>query len=235
MKRSDVRSQSGTPPAAAFASATGTPIILDTDIGAAYAYSKRNGGTVPEVVELGAASGWNDMLASLSSGRAIVDSTPLWSAFQGGVSAWAFSATIMNELWVNMHIVHDYAPGTLLYLHIHWSTTGTNTGVCRWGIEYSYANGFNSAVFPASTTLYLQAAASGIARRHYITETADAAAIGPFETDGILMIRIFRDAANAADTLTDTAFGLFVDLHYQSDGMLTNEKARTFTKRRGQL
>lgn len=235
MIQSDVRSQQGLPPASAFASAKGSPIVLDTDIGAAYAYAKRTAVGTEEVLELGARSGWNDMLASISNGRAVGGNVPTWAAMVGGIYGWQFSASAMNEIWVNMHIVHEYAAGTMIYPHIHWTTTGVATGVCRWGIEYSFANGFNSASFPATTTLYLQEAASGIALRHMITETVDAAAIGPFETDGILLMRIFRDAANVADTLTDPAFALFADLHYQSDGMLTNEKARGFTKRRGQL
>lgn len=234
MKRDDrVRSSSVSPPTSeTFSSMEGSPIVLDPATGAAYTYCPT---VSPSVNELGARSGWNDMLASLSAGRAIGANAPTWAVLRDGIYAWQFSASTMNEIWVNMHIVHDYAPGTVIYPHIHWTTAGTNTGNCRWGIEYTFAKGFNFEAFPATTTLYLLAAGSGVAYRHYITEVDISAALPAMETDGILLMRVFRDAANVLDTLTDTAFGLFVDLHYQSDGMLTNEKARTFTKRRGQL
>lgn len=78
-------------------------------------------------------------------------------------------------------------------------------------------------------------AATGTPLTHMITEasTGNGVTIPNCETDGILLCRLFRDAANAADTCTNAAFGLFVDIHYQSDGMLTNERNRTFTKKRG--
>lgn len=236
MKLSDVRSQTGTPPVSAFASSTGSPIVLDTDIGAAYAYAKRTSAdAAPQVLEIGGRSGWNDMLASLSASKAVGVNAPTWATIRDGIQAWAFSASAMNEIWLNFHIIHNYAAGTTLYPHIHWTTAGTNTGVCRWGFEWTVAKGFNFEAFPATSTFYLEAAASGTAYKHYITEVADGAALPATEIDSLLLMRVFRDAANVNDTLTDTAFGLFVDLHYQSDGMLTNEKARTFTKRRGQL
>lgn len=164
-------------------------------------------------------------------------SAPTWSSLIGGLYAYAFSPTQLNELWLAYHVLHDYAAGTKIYPHIHWTTGGADTGVCRWGMEYTYARGYGVDRFPATQTIYLEQAASGVANTHYITETSEAGAllIPNFEPDGILLLRIFRDAANLADTLTDPAFGLYCDLHYQSDGMLTNERNRTFTKRRGQL
>lgn len=230
MSRRDVRSRPGTPVVGDFAESAGSPIVLDITNGAA---SMIKTGDV--VTEIGARAGWQDYLSSISAGRAVGVTAPTWATVTGGISAYGFAAATMNEIWVNFHILHDYQVGTMFYPHIHWTTTGVNTGVCRWGLEYTFARGYNFESFPATTTIYLEQAATGVALRHMITEATEGngVLIPTLETDGILLMRVFRDAANVADTLTDVAFGLFVDMHYQSDGMLTNERNRTFTKKRG--
>lgn len=179
-------------------------------------------------------SGWNDVLTDLSSGRGIGANAPAWSTLRDGIKAYAFDATAMNEVWVNMHIMHDYAWGTKVWPHIHWTTSGTGTGVVRWGVEYTYARGYGVEAFPATTTIYLEQAATGIPYTQMIAEPAEADGIllPGCEPDGVLMCRVFRDAGHANDTLTDDAFGIFADLHFQSDGYLTNERNRGYTKRR---
>lgn len=233
MSEERVRRTSVSPPlASAFASSKGTPVVIDGTTGAAYVMTD-----TAAVVEVGRDGGWADLLASIAAGKAVGANAPTWATILGGLAAYSFSATIMNEVWVSFHIPHDYQVGTMFYPHVHWTTGGVNTGVVRWGIEYSFARGYSTDAFPASATIYLEKAATGTAYKHMISEAAEGAgvSIATLETDGILLCRLFRDAANAADTCTDAAFGLFVDLHYQSDGMLTNERNRTFTKKRGLL
>lgn len=176
--------------------------------------------------------GWNDFLAPLHAGKAVGVNAPTWKTFNGGIQAYAFSASTMNEMWVTIHVQHDYAASTVVYPHLHWSTTGTDTGVCRWVIEYSYARGYSADTFPAASTLVLEQAASGQALRHMITESPEGSglSITNFEPDGILMMRLYRDAAHVNDTLTDESFGLFLDIHYRSDGFLTRERNRPFSR-----
>lgn len=226
----DVRSKPGTPVVADFANSNGTPIVIDTVLGAASALKATD-----TLVEIGARAGWQDYLSSISAGKAVGANAPTWATIRAGLAAYSFSASTMNEIWLSFHILHEYQVGTMIYPHVHWTTTGTNTGVCRWGLEYSFARGYNIEAFPAPTTIYLEQAASGTAYQHMITEGSEGngVTIANLETDGIILMRVFRDAANAADTLTDAAFGLFVDIHYQSDGMLSQERNRPFTKKRG--
>lgn len=155
---------------------------------------------------------------------------PTWASFVGGINAYSFSATTMKEVWLTFHIDHDYAPGTPIYLHTHWSTTGTNTGVCRWGFEYTVAKGHQQQVFPATTTVYVEQAGSGQALRHMIAEIVldDAVPSTNLEPDTLLLVRCFRDAANGADTLSDAAFLLTMDCHYQVDGISTKNRAPNF-------
>lgn len=177
------------------------------------------------------AAGWDDMIGSLAAGNTSNTNDPTWAAFQGGVYAWRFSATALNEVWISFHVNHEYSPGTVIYPHIHWSTAGTDTGTVRWGIEYTVAKGYDRDTFPAPTTIYLEQAAVGTAYRHMIVEAslADAIPTTHLETDSIIMMRVFRDGAHANDTCTDPAFGLFCDLHFQKQAFSTPNKNYPFS------
>lgn len=175
---------------------------------------------------------WDDYVGDLNGSRASGATQPNWAVFRGGLYGHEFSASSMNEVWINLHIKHDYKQGTKIYPHVHWSTNNaTPSGTVRWGIEYSIAKGFDQQAFPATTTVYVEQAASA-QYQHMITEVSDADAIAPTNTevDSIIMIRLFRDAAHANDTATYTSFGLYVDLHYQKERIGTPNKAPDFYK-----
>jgi len=192
-----------------------------------------------EILEqLRPASGWQDMLADLVRGKP-GGTSPTWGTFKNGTEAWKFADSQVESLHVSFHMPHDLAftfpsaDGTVgapkLYPHIHWSPSGTNTGTVRFGIEYTYARGYGIDAFPASTTIYLEASGSGVDCDHLITETTDAAAIedATHETDALMKVRVFRDGTHANDTFTGGVFIHYVDLHYFSDGLLTNERNRS--------
>lgn len=177
------------------------------------------------------AAGWDDMIGSLAAGNTTNTNDPTWAAFRGGIYAWRFAAGAMNEVWISFHVNHEYAPGTVIYPHIHWATSGTNTGTVRWGIEYTIAKGYDRDAFPAPTTVYIEQAAPGIAYQHMIAEV-DIGNVIPathLETDAIVMVRVFRDAAHANDTCTDPAFGLYCDLHYQKRAFSTPNRNYPFS------
>lgn len=173
--------------------------------------------------------GWNDVTNDFAAAKVTGASQPTWAAFRSGIYAYSFSASAMNEAWVNFHITHDYKSGTTVYPHIHWSTTGTNTGTVRFGIEYSVAKGHNQGAFPASTTVYIEQAASGTAYQHMIAEVSDGDSFSTnIEPDSLVITRIFRDAAHANDTCTDAVFILFADIHYKSNRFNTKNKVPNF-------
>lgn len=163
--------------------------------------------------------GWQDLRGSFIGSRlGTAVNAPTWTTLQGGVSAYAFDDTAMNEVWITFHVPHDYVPGTPIYIHMHWAPTTTDTGVARWGVEYTLAKGYSQAAFPAATTVYLEQAGSGTALQHQIIETSigDAIPSTNLEVDALIMARVFRDAAHINDTYADPAFGFECDLHYQS-------------------
>lgn len=66
---------------------------------------------------------------------------------------------------------------------------------------------------------------------HMIGEAALADAISATETDALVCIRVFRDAAHENDTCTDAVMVPLVDLHYQrDDGVGTLSKSPTWSK-----
>jgi hypothetical protein len=190
-----------------------------------------SGGTVTltEEVPTGFRTGWRDMIGSpVVKGTGAND--PTWTTFRSGINAYSFSASAMKEVWFTFHVDHDYKVLTDLFLHCHWSTAGTNTGVVRWGFEYTFAKGHNQQNFPTTTKVYVEQAAQGTAYRHMVAEVAaiDAVPGAGIEVDGLLMLRVFRDAAHPNDTCTDAAFLLTGDIHYQADRHTTPNKAPNF-------
>lgn len=176
-------------------------------------------------------AGWSDLTADLSAGKAVGVNAPTWATFRDGISAYSFSASTMNEMWVTFHVNHDAYVGSTFYPHIHWAANTTDTGVVRWGIEYTIAEGHNTANFPASTTIYLEDTVSSSAQyQHRIIECSDAQAITMPDVDSLLMFRIFRDAAHANDTFGGVAFGLTVDIHYRRNKFATKNKAPNFNE-----
>jgi hypothetical protein len=150
---------------------------------------------------------------------------PAWATFRGVLNAFEFSATVEKECWIVFHVPHDYVPGTDIYLHAHWSNAAAvpNTGNIVWGFDYSYAKGYNQEVFPAPTTITVTQAGHATRYMHQIAETA-AITIAGMEVDGLILVRVYRKAADGADTLTDTAFLFTADIHYQSTNIGTKAK-----------
>jgi len=144
-------------------------------------------------------------------------------------AAYHFSATVMQQFWLVMHVPHEYVPGTDIYMHIHWSNAAAvpNTGNVIWGFEYSYAKGYNQEAFSAATTVTVTQASPATRYQHNIAETA-AITIPGMEVDGLLMVRVYRDAAAGGDTCSDAVFAHMVDMHYQSTNLATKNKNYPF-------
>ena len=173
-------------------------------------------------------AGWNDIVMSLATGKAVGSNVPDWNTYRDGIKAWEFSATATDELWINFHIEHDYMVGSPMYPHIHFSTNNTATGVIRWGLEYTYAD--REGTFPASTTIYLEYDVTASAQyEHLVVEATDAqAALITGDVDGLCQMRVFRDGSHANDTFSDAVFGLTADIHYQVNKFCTLNKAAPF-------
>ena len=176
---------------------------------------------------------WQDMLGFIDV-RGAGANDPAWSVFRNGIRAYRFGNN--DECWVVFHLLHDYVPGTDIYLHTHWahnSATVASGGV-TWSFECMYAKGHNQAAFPASVTTTVTQTASTTQYQHMIAETVISTAGGSatllnssdFETDGIVLVRCSL-TGNTMSTATNP-FLFLLDCHYQSTGIGTKQKAPNF-------
>jgi len=186
--------------------------------------------------------GWRDILGHPNV-RAIGANDPVLAVYQGGIRQFQFHAALLNEVHLEYHIPHDYLPGSDIHIHAHWSQAVVDTGgaggtpgTCKWQFEVSYAKGHGQAAFPAPKVAFAQQVASAVQYQHMLAEVqvstpggaADKVDTSLLEPDGILLVRVFRDPGDAADTLNQGPFLHFVDLHYQSTSVATKQKAPPF-------
>jgi hypothetical protein len=186
--------------------------------------------------------GWNDLLG-MPNIRVAGANDPTWNIYQGSLRQFQYSNVIMNEMWFTYHIQHDYKPGSDIHIHTHWSQTTIDSGGpagvpgnVKWYIDVSYAKGHNQAAFSAPITTSITQTASGTQYQHMLAEVQLSASSPSgsqidsalLEPDGVLIVRLYRNPADAADTLNQAPFLHFCDIHYQTDRVNTKNKAPNF-------
>ena len=178
--------------------------------------------------------GWRDIIGNLYA-RAAGASVPTLAAYAGtAVYQYQFSNASTNELFIEFHLPHDYVPGSDIYVHAHWSqTTADSPNAVKWSFSALYAKGHQQQAFQNSvTTVTVTQACSATVRQHMIGEVqlSTSGAIGgnALEVDGMILMRVWRDPADGADTATQAPFLHTVDLHYQSTNLATKGKAPDF-------
>lgn len=176
--------------------------------------------------------GWRDLTTEIKV-KGTGNNNPSWIQFREGIYAHGFEAGKMMECWANFHVDHDYALGTKLYPHVHWSPKSTLGGTVRWGFEFTVAKGHGqgaTSVFGPTSIVYVthDLTTGGHQYEHMVTEVSEIQAVPAtlVEPDTLIMMRVFRDGAN--DTHADTVAGFTVDLHYQTERIATLNKAPDF-------
>jgi hypothetical protein len=152
------------------------------------------------------AMGWADMLGSIEVRNAAGSgSAPSWSAYLGKIYQYSFgTGGGEHEVFVNFHMMHDWAPYSRVYVHAHTSTTATPTGNVQWMFDAIYANGYGQQSFdgtPGTGAVVTVGAVvtPGAARRHQIAETMLAAPGGIDGTAAVVSI------TSGTPTLTSAA------------------------------
>jgi len=179
--------------------------------------------------------GWHDNVGELKVYGDAGDATR--QVYRGGIKAIQFN--LSDSAYVDFHIPHDYVPNTPIFIHVHWShNSATLTGgSCTWVFEAIYAKGHNQSAFDAPVLISVVQAASTIQYQHMIAETMASTVGGSpvlldtdlLETDGVMQCRLYLDSNDLTDSVTvPQPFAHFVDLHYQSTGQPTKNKAPDF-------
>jgi hypothetical protein len=193
-------------------------------------------GTTGEGIEVDPATptfGWQDMLGPITI-RGIAATDPSYPIYRDGLRAYQFA--LNDVVWNEYHILHDYVPGTDLYIHAHWShnSATVTSGSVTWSFEISYAKGHDQAPFPASKTITVTQAGSTTQYQHMIAEVAFTAATADathfdrddIEIDGLVLVKT-ELTANTLNAATDP-FLHMVDIHYQTTNIGSKNKAPNF-------
>lgn len=160
-------------------------------------------------------------------------SSPTLTAFRGNIYSLAYtgSGASVNETHFAVHILHDIKAGTNITFHVHWShIVAAPSGNVKWSLEYTIAKGYGTTAFAAPTTLTTTQTA-GAQYVHHITNDDDMTITTStnLEPDAIIICRLYRDPADAADTFANDAYVFSVDAHYQVGQAGTTERNRSFT------
>ena len=184
--------------------------------------------------------GWRDLVGQVVP-RASGGPAPALSPFRGtNLLSYAFAAADVIDN-ISFHLPHDYAPGTDLYLHIHWGHNGTAISgnlVINWYVQY--AKGHQQALFnselnitqtiPVNITTYPR-------WQHNISEFqltnvgGDATHLDRnlIEVDGLLLVSLVTTTIpTITGGVVNNPYFFTVDIHYQSTGIPTKNKAPNF-------
>lgn len=183
----------------------------------------------------GTARAWDDIRVepTVRSAGVNVPSFSQWftnGAGSRGVYLYTFDNALVaaqKEIFFTCQLPHAWAQ-TDLYMHVHWlaATTAASSKI-RWGLEYTWAN--PGVVFGNTTLIYADTAAGSPAptgttdRKHEITEFAAMTPTADQQgMSSMLICRLWRDSANAADTYTGDVGLLYVDAHFELDKLGSN-------------
>lgn len=180
---------------------------------------------------------WRDLKGKVTQ-RNTGGSKPTHATYRDSLAQYKFG--VGKEEYFTYHIDHDHVPDSDIFLHVHWSNTGefANGGTVTFEYEISYSKGFNQAAFGASVSTTFNGDAS-TQYKHIITEI-QISAVSPdgnqldsndLEPDGIIEARIkvtSNDITVSEGGGAGDPFIHEVDIHYQSTGMGTKEKAPDF-------
>lgn len=195
-------------------------------------YSKNASGLIVPTKLLDNELKWRDLTAPITQNSGVGISTPNWETFVGEYSAMLFIATKVQSIQVCFHVNHDYALGTDIFPHVHWSPkVSGETGTVRWGIELMIAQGHQQDSFIAPSDIsYIEQAATGNTTDpfvHMVAESTTGLYDARLEPDTLIYCRVFRDTGHPNDTAGDV-YGLTVDLHHQIDEIGTVSKSPDF-------
>lgn len=173
--------------------------------------------------------GWADLLGPVTVDTGAASNKPNYAVYINGIKQYQF--VVDDQIWSEYHIPHDYAPNTTIYIHVHWSHPSANlSGNVVWGFEATYSKGHNQQRFSNTINTTLTSQSSNIAYRHMLTETALSGigllATGDIEPDGLVLLRTFLSQNNLSPA--SNPFLHFVDIHYQSTGISTKQRAPNF-------
>lgn len=171
--------------------------------------------------------GWKDNFANLTA-AATGSGSPSLQPFGPSGNAKQRRFGINDSVYVVWHIDHDIKPGSTCYIHVHWSSDGTDLDPVKWEVSFTTATRdsmTSTDYFPTDTVVGIEDSSDGTAWRHNVSE--DTVGLTIPEIDSLVIAEVKR-VSPSSGTNSDDVFGLFVDLHYQSDRDFTPSRSPDF-------
>lgn len=183
--------------------------------------------------------GWADIIGDQFANNTGA-TKPSLTTYNGAVTSWQFG--VGDEAFMSFHIPHDYVKGTDIFLHIHWSHTGTlvTGGTVTFKVSSIYAKGHDQEAFTTFPVIgTFVGSASTIRYRHILTEVqySESTPTGLqvdtdlLEPDGVIEMTFEVDvnAMTVSSGNVPDPFIHFVDVHYQTTGLIgTKDKVPDF-------
>jgi len=181
--------------------------------------------------------GWHDLTGPLQ-----IDSDDanraLMQTYRGVLKQRQFIEAV-SEAYVDFHIPHDYLPGSAIYIHAHWSHNSAlvTGGSVTWKFDAMYAKGHTQQAFSAPVPITVAQSANTTQYMHMIAETAASTPGGSavqldtdlMEVDGIIQCLVSLDSNDITSSgAVPDPFVHQVDIHYQSIGAPTKQRAPDF-------
>lgn len=183
---------------------------------------------------------WQDLIGDVSPKFAGVGAATR-APFRGG-SVNSFFYGTNDTCDMVFHVPHDYLPGSDMHLHLHWAHNGTAISgqlVVTFGV--TYASGHNTANFAAEVAPVLTVSTPDVTTvpqyRHRIDELQLSAASpgatqldsDAIQVDGLILVNLTATEIPTISGGTQTKPAFFtLDIHYQSTGIGTKQKAPNF-------
>lgn len=131
-----------------------------------------------------------------------------------GVFVLLFNKLVEEEVFTAVQLPHRWREGTTLYMHFHWIPIDTDTGDVVWGVEYTTAN--IDGTFGNTTLATVTDTASGTANTHQMSAAIELDGTG-LTASSMILLRLYRDASNVADTYDNDAALIEFDIHFEID------------------
>jgi len=171
-------------------------------------------------------SSWDDLrfpVTAINPPGAVSDPT-----FDTTNGTLLFGATGTDVIYVIAQMPHSWKEGTAVVPHVHWYKTTSAAGNVLWRLEYKKfpIGAVGDADFTAIDQATPAISDGNVALTHALTSFGEIDMTGLTLSDMLLM-KVSRIGDNAADTYGADAALMEFDIHYQIDGLGSQQE---FTK-----
>lgn len=160
---------------------------------------------------------WDDFSAGASTlgalGSVNPDAITLFGT--GGIKGLGFDGNATTEmLHGSTELLHGYAEGTELRIHVHWMPTTAAAGAVLWQIELAVCNPNEVAIAPI--IISASEATAEAAWTHQIV-SIDTVSNTAMKIGSHLMYRIFRDPSESVDDYSADAVLMSLGVHAKNN------------------